>query len=1430
MSLNSCHMRPKTKHHLILRDSDSAVIMTIPVELHSLKITTSDGLPDNSVYSIYQDRKGFIWFCTPNGLARYDGNNFFIINRNVHDKSLYDNRIKSIHEDKYGLLWVRTTTETYSCYDPELGKFIDYSNYTTPNLHYNSIYEDPDSGIWLYGRQNGCMHIFHRQNQMTSLVYQKRLLGSNCIHFIFYRKKNFIYIGTDETLCLYHNGKIERIANGNFIKAITDGINLFFLTENGKIYKDSGKSISILTTIPQVQKGRDKITDAMAYNDQIFIFSSKGGYHIPKNGKKSIPNSGAWHIPNGHIVNDDEQHPWIYNKTGNLFRINGNHIHPIKMFSSDEVRYIDHERYHIIANVQGLIWISTYGNGLFIMDPKTEEMQHIQAHNDRESWISSNFLLDIIKDRTGGVWVSAEYTGVTQLRIINRGVDYLLPGGEKQSYQSNLIRMIKRLNDSTIEVANRNGWLYTYSQDMKIIKEQQRYKANIYCMMYAPDGTLWTGTKGNGIYVGKQHYVKGTGPNNLSDNDAYCMLTDHAGRIWIGTFGGGLELAVKNSGRYQFKSFFSDLVGLQEVRCLLEDKNGMIWVGTSGGIIVFSPEKLIKNPQSYYLYNIDNGKLTGDEIRWLVQDRQKYIWIAIAGAGIARCNIKNRNYQYPTMRFFDTHDGLVSNKVQSILEDRNNDEWISTEYGVSHFIEKTQRFENYFFSPHIAGNVGSENSALQLSDGRLIFGTSEGLLIINPKMTKKATHPLNITFTGLKINGETATPNEQSSKMNSTIPYSDHITLKYNQNSFTIDLSTLSYENPSTVKYQYRLESYDKKWSTPSTSSTISYKYLHPGSYLLQAKAINAYGINGKISAIKITITPPPYFSWWAFIIYGVIFALITVIIIRIVRHITRLKRQIELEDILTDYKIRFFTNVAHEFRTPLTLILGSLEKINTLVGKKRTSEDIRYSLNIMGKSTHRMLRLTDQLLTFQKIKSNKATLYLERIDMIILLKEIYNTFQDSAISKRITYNFVHNKETYEMYTDKDYIDKIMWNLLSNAFKYTAHGQAITLDSNIDENTGILLIRVIDSGTGITKEQQKELFHRFTQGHYSIGGFGIGLNLTQELVNALKGKIFYEENPNGGSIFCIQLPINKNVYQEKDFKDKHSVLPNDQQPQPVLETDNDPHPVEYTENNNIFRDKTILLVEDDDDVRSFLARELSPFFNTITAMDGKEGLLKAKSTDVSLIISDVLMPGMDGFEFTRKIKNNFEISHIPVILLTALATNENHLQGITSGADAYITKPFSPNLLRAQIFQMLTERERLKRKFSKGTESFSPKFITTEKDTKFIRQLNEIMEKELNNPKFSVNDFAGLMGMGRTLFFRKVKGLSGYTPNEFIRIIRLKKGAEMLKENNYSISEIAYHVGFESPFYFSKCFKEQFGIAPSVYKTNHSSTKSCEDD
>lgn len=530
-----------------------------------------------------------------------------------------------------------------------------------------------------------------------------------------------------------------------------------------------------------------------------------------------------------------------------------------------------------------------------------------------------------------------------------------------------------------------------------------------------------------------------------------------------------------------------------------------------------------------------------------------------------------------------------------------------------------------------------------------------------------------------------------------------------------------------------------------------------------------------------------------------------------LIRNFNNLRNRIQVETQLTEYKLMFFTNISHEFRTPLTMIQGALEKIESL---NKIPKEMVYSIQLMNKSTNRMLRLINQLLEFRKMQNNKLSLMLEETDVMVFFYDIYRSFKETADDKQIDFHFAPSTSSYKMFVDQSKLDKIVYNLLSNALKYTPKGGKVVFAIIVNEEVGKLFISVSDNGVGIPKEKQGELFSRFMQSGFSHNSVGIGLHLTYELVNVHKGSISFDENEGGGSVFTVILPLDSSVYGKNDFL-VSSILQEEsfvhEQCDTYLTVNHDsvtPDPLNK---------KRILIIEDDGDVRKFLETELGIYFEIISEPDGLSGLQKAQSFEVDLIICDVLMPGMNGFDVTRKLKRDFETSHIPIILLTAMSTSENKLEGVESGADAYITKPFSSRLLLARIFQLIEQREKLKRKFSNDPAMTSQALCSTELDRKFGEKLQTILEKQLDNPEFTIEDFASAVGVSRAAFFRKVKGVTGYTPNEYMRILRMKRAMELLQEGIYNVSEIAYKVGMNDPLYFSKCFKSHFGAPPSAY-------------
>lgn len=1063
-----------------------------------------------------------------------------------------------------------------------------------------------------------------------------------------------------------------------------------------------------------------------------------------------------WKVPNGRVLTDNKGGKWIYNNTGILRKVVGDSLITLRLLPN-ETNYIDYERFNIVEDNHGLVWISTYGKGLFVFNHDLNQGQHFVANEKGESPIASNYLLCITADRRDGVWVSAEYGGVSHLQVMDKGVVRIFPNGRENLDLSNVVRMVKKQRDGSVMVGTRDGCLYHYSADMAQMLVKSHFDSNIYSVVEMPQGRMWIGTRGKGIY--------GIPGLDFKNKKVFCLKPDDRGRMWIGTFGEGLSVAIPRGEGYEVKTFFADSVGLNEVRCLAIDRKGMLWGGTSGGLFCVDPTRFAADGKGLRVYK------RGSEIHDMLVDRQGRLWLTVPGEGLV-C-MQDGNF-----RILDASQGLINNMVQSVVETEDGNLWVSTQQGVSCWKAKDNSFDNYLFSRVMMGNVYNENSAVCLDDGRVLLGGNYGLTIINPSRISHVKGQTSVVFT--------------------SHPYSDEMTLSYEERSPKINFSTLDYSDVNNVKYTYWLEGYDSSWSVPSPTPWVNYQNLPFGSYRLHVKASYSDGIWGKESVLDISVEPPFYLSVWAWVFYALFLTVVIVMVVKSIREKNILKGKIKFEQELIRYKLVFFTNIAHEFRTPLTLIQGSLEKEKCIMKANRWQTELEKTIRVMDKSVQRMLRLIDQLLEFRKMQAGKLKLSLQETDAVMFVKGICRMFDDAAESKEIAYSFESSEPAHAMFLDQQMIDKVVFNLLSNAFKYTPAKGTISVSLSF---TDVMAIRVADTGVGIPQEKREQLFSRFMQSSYTGESFGIGLHLTHELVRTHHGEITYQENEGGGSVFVVTIPLQKDCYEASDFLVKDSPilkadLTKERDGQEEKTTDAVPSAPSAPLNR-----RTILLIEDDNDVREFLLSELESCFDLKVASDGKAGIAMAKELDVDLIVSDVMMPGMNGFELTKRLKNSFETSHIPIILLTALSTDENVLEGTESGADAYITKPFSPQLLMARILQLLNQREILRQKFGKVPQEIRSAMLRNEQDSLFVKRLDSIVYSRLGEQDLSVDKVAGLLHLGRTIFYKKVRGTTGYTPNEYIRVIRLRKAAELLKEGEKNVSEVAYAVGFDNPYY-----------------------------
>lgn len=1394
------------------------------VEVRSNKLTTVDGLANNSIRYMFQDSKGFIWMGTVDGLSYYDGNSFVSIYPDTTlPISLADPRIRNIEEDSNGFLWIATLSSLYSCYDLKQGCFVDFTGCGEYKQSYSKKIITADQSIWLWDSKNGCRRVVYEDGEFTSQAYKKELGNLSSDEVVFVYESNdcpgHVWIGTKQGLWKYHEGEMEVMdtQNQSWEHIFSYDEYTCIITDKNEIYRYSlsGNRLEKLASLADLGD-RGSVTGSLRLQHQWVMFTANGSYAFdPITGKLS--RFTRLNIKKGNVTRDNKGNAWVHNYTGNVWYVNTvtGDIKHFRFLSPEHLGYIDVERYSIIHDSRDIIWITTYGNGLYAYDLNTGDLQHFTFEVSHSSHINSNYLQYIIEDRSGGIWVSSEFAGLSHLEILNKGTQRIYPNGEHTSDRSNTIRMLLRGKNGNVYMANRMGMLYEYDADLKNILREETFTHNVYSICEDNEGELWYGMRGIGLRIGSDRWYRHNSKDkhSLSNDNVYFIHRDRKGRMWIATFGGGLNLAVKTNNGYQFKHFLQDSYGEKRVRVIQEDRNGMMWVGTNNGIYIFHPDSLIDSPQNYVLYNHVNETFPSNEIRCLLNDHEGNMWIGTTGTGFAICR-PDDDYQHLTFDCYSIKDGLPNGVIQSIVEDQDHKMWIATEYGISRFTPATKQIENYYFSSYTLGNAYSENTACISSDGRLLFGTNYGLMVLDADKVENLVKPVSTVFTSLHINGAHMLPGMEDSPLSKTMSYTNELSLKHYQHSFVIAFSTFNFSSEAT-KYSYRMIPYDSEWSIPSTQNLATYRNLPPGKYQLQVKACNVAGVWGEENTMQINIAPPFWQTTWAYLIYLLIFGFACYFSFHIIRNFNILRNRIAVENQLTEYKLEFFTNISHEFRTPLTLIQGALHK---LVSIENPPQEMQRPLRTMDKSTRRMLRLINQLLEFRKMQKNKLALSLEETDVIAFLYEIFLSFKDTSESKNIDFNFVPSQPSYKMFIDKGNLDKVTYNLLSNAFKYTPSNGKILFKIDITEDHQQLRIQVIDNGIGIPKEKRSELFKRFMQSSFSHSSVGVGLHLTYELVNVHKGSISYDENEGGGSIFTVILPTNPNMYQDKDFLIPNQLLIEEEEQQSREFIREEKQEDTFRPPVNPLNKRKVLIIEDDTDIREFLKEEVGVYFEVEVAADGISGFEMASTYDADLIVCDVLMPGMDGFEVTRRLKNEFTTSHIPIILLTALNMEEKYQEGIESGADAYITKPFNVSLLLARIFKLIELRDILRRKYSNEPGLAHSIICTNDKDRKFSEKLNEILNEHIEDAEFSVNDFAALMGLGRTVFYKKVRGVTGYSPLEYVRVARMKKAAERLLTEDLTIAEVAYSVGINDPFYFSKCFKTQFGESPSAYR------------
>lgn len=1403
-------------------------------DINFSQISSKNGLSQNTVRAIAEDKNGFIWAGTLDGLNRYDGYNIRSYQLRAGNQNiLHDHRIRSLYATRDGNLWVKTYQQEFSCYNPVSDSFIHLKDETGKLLVYDNFYETTTGDVWLWDKNHGAIRL-HKKSD-GSCDRHTFLQGDDACCFLLEDSSGKVWVGGKNGLKgITEKGTAREYYTYEYYFTCAvevEGMIYFSTMESDLLIYDMKRN-----TFEEVTPA---FNDAMTHifrlssTKLLVFFDSKGVwvYDIPH----STFHQPEWNGENEcftsalEIVYDKKNGVWFYSKSGKLWYCNGedSRIRKIDIALNKDIAMTGTEQNSlsidaVLAGSDGLYWIVTYGFGLFCYNPEDETLVNYTNQPDPNS-LASNYLLSVTEDRLGNIWIGSEYAGIIRVVRSPEYVHVVRPEVGAVIGKTNNVRSIYEDSKGNIWVGLKNGGLYVYDSAMNLKKYISKV-VNPYALVEDEKRRMWVGTKGHGIYLFDMENYNELAhlthqkdkPESLCSDAVFHILKDNKNRIWVASFeNGGIGLVQETDQGITFKNFITGKGNKSMIRYLYQDNKERIWAGTSDGLVRFNPGELIRNPDAYVFYNMDLSQphsLSSNDIKTIYQDTNGDVWVGTAGGGLDKY-IEAGKETPEQFLSFTIDEGMPDNYVLGILE-HGDYLWLSSENGLSRFCKNDYSVVTYQFAQKAYANIFNEGARFKCKNGIMLWGTLDGLMLFDPDKFEPDTNLLPVLITSLQIDGVDWNKVESSTEKKS-VTYTDRIQLTYQQNVFTIEFATLDLQNPEQNQYTYILENYDKSWSIPSASNTVTYKNLPPGKYIFKVKGANSFGIwNNEVTSLKIIITPPFWKSGMAYAVYILLIILLLYISYRLIAKFNRLNNAVEIEKQLTNHKLRFFTNISHEFRTPLTLIQGAVEKLNEL---GELPVPAYKQLSVLSRNSMNLRRLIDQLLEFRKLQNDVLKLDLEEIDMVSFTQDIYGGFQEMAVQKSIDYQFDCSLDSLILFIDRKKMDKVLYNLLSNAFKFTPKGGCITLSLTNDEKNRKCLISVKDSGIGIPKEKQHLLFSRFSQINFSNSGTGVGLSLVKEFVDVHKGKVSFEDNPGGGSIFRVELSTSKETYAGENFvasQPPSDIIKDSPAVEPVtVEQEKIITPVE----SNVLAEYRLLIIDDNDDIRDFLTDGFSSMI-VDTAADGKEGLQKAIDTNPDIIICDVMMPEMNGYEVTRRLKGDFQTCHIPIILLTAHSSLEHELEGIDSGADAYITKPFSMKYVQKRVMKLVEQRELLKKRFSK--EFVIDEGTTNTTDKEFFDKIEKILDENYEDSTFTIDRFIELSGIRRTIFFKKVKGITGFSPNELIKIKRLNRAAVLLKQGELTVSEVSYKVGFEDPFYFSKCFKAHFDCTPKNYKNS----------
>jgi signal transduction histidine kinase/ligand-binding sensor domain-containing protein/CheY-like chemotaxis protein/AraC-like DNA-binding protein len=1353
-----------------------------PIKNKVLKYSLKDGLSFGIVNSITQDANGFMWFATSDGLNRFDGTSFKIFKFKQRDSlGLSSNYVGKIYAGGAGIIWVGsrdglsrldTRTENFTHYKVNTGRLAKEDvNIIAPG-HGGNFWVSTYGVGFSYFDVKKSGFINYRRSKLPGLT-DDRIIS------LFEDSQGLLWVGTQDAginVFTQKNGAIGtklHLGEGLPLSRINDIFedhfhNIWIAASNGLIHynRQSGKFYQLHNTQPGIKSKTYTALDEGS--DKKLLIGLQDG--------------GLFKLELGASANYDINSFFLEPVTGDDgFNITQRSVQTL---------YIDRDKN---------TWLGTYGDGIYMVSNKTEKFTRIQRKHIDAGGESLVRFYGMCRDNNGQLWFGTDGDGLLKTRPDGTLIRQYKADGRPGSLTDNAI--LSGYTDSY-----NNTWFGTYAKGL---------------FLYNRASDTFTNFSHNPL-VSK----------SLGGNDVRVIYEDKRKRLWIGTNGGGLSLFDPATRLFTNYNPANSDISSYDVRAIAEDEKGNLWIGAYGGGLDYFDTQ--KNRFTKFLKAADEKKyLPGAVIFSLYHDGHNRLWIGTEGDGLLVYDLTNK-----TVKIFDEKNGLANNTVYAIKDASNGIIWLSTNKGLSSIDPRNGKVANYDQSDGLQAGQFNVGSVLYDAAHKVMyFGGVEGLNVFDPSQVYKSNYEPGVLITGLQIFGkqiEVGGSNKSGAVLPNALNETKQLVLQPDQSVFSIQYTALNYAYPQKGSFAYKMEGLDKSWNYVGNQRSATYRYLDAGTYVFKVKASNQDGVwFNNYATLQVRILPPWYKTWWAYFCY-LATAGFMINYYRLYRiNQSKLKYEIKVAQLsaendkeLNERKLSFFTNISHEFRTPLTLIINPVKDM--LFGKSDQANDPG-NLQIIYRNARRLLSLVDQLLLFRKAESDTDRLKIVRLNIVLLCHEVFLCFTHQARTKHIQFDFLSGKEDVEIFADREKIEIALFNLISNALKFTPeHGMVTCSITDFDDK---VTIAIKDTGCGIAEGTGDQLFSKFYQLQSPMpraAGFGIGLYLVKVFIESHKGGIGYTSVQDEGTVFNISLlKGNEHFEQQFVFEDtpEASMFLDE-----LIESNNEMLAAAEADGEVVLKSpealssdtKTMLLIDDNPQIRTYLKQIFASYFEVFEADNGTDGLNLVHQLVPDIVISDVMMQDLSGIELCSRIKEDPTLNHIPVILLTASSSSEIKLKGIEGGADDYISKPFEKEILIARVNGILKSRNNLQKYFyNEITLNKSTDLKISQEYKEFLEKCLQIVEQHLTDPDFSIKTLAAEIGMGHSNLYKRIKSISGQSANSFIRFIRLRKAAEILLTTDSTVYETAYKVGLNDLKYFREQFHQLFGVNPSDYKKKY---------